>query len=299
MRLTDDDRNFGPLTIGRTSWRPWRLVLSSGGDDDGFPYCHLVGYAFGWVFLLRLPQLVQPLRVKVQAGWDEATVARMGRDWYYNVYPREYGFSLNEGHLSLYYGVQNETGMRNDVPRKYWGWFVPWTQWRFIRTSYFTPDLSHFATEWEHERRGRLRAEKYTDPGEACPTESFDFLDYDGEPRVAVTRIEEREWRFGTGYFKWLSLFRRPKIRRSLDLRFDKEIGREKGSWKGGTVGHSIEMEHGDLPSSAFRRYCGMEHRSKSGKYRITYIGRHLVVDPVGFLGNNALAVTPHPDVST
>lgn len=32
-----------------------------------------------------------------------------------------------------------------------------------------------------------------------------------------------------------------------------------KGSWKGGTIGHSIEMPPGELHADAFRRYCA-EH---------------------------------------
>ena len=51
------------------------------------------------------------------------------------------------------------------------------------------------------------------------------------------------------------------------------ETGREKGSWKGGTIGTSIEMLPGELHESAFRRYCDEEHRAKSGKYRIKFIG--------------------------
>lgn len=60
---------------------------------------------------------------------------------------------------------------------------------------------------------------------------------------------------------------------RNLDLRFSGETGREKGSWKGGTIGTSIEMRPGELHEAAFRRYCDEEHRAKSGKYRITFIG--------------------------
>ena len=67
------------------------------------------------------------------------------------------------------------------------------------------------------------------------------------------------EHRFGTKSFKWLSWFVAPKISRSLMLQFQKETGRRKKSWKGGTVGHSIRMLPGELHESAFRRYC-QEH---------------------------------------
>ena len=84
----------------------------------------------------------------------------------------------------------------------------------------------------------------------------FAFKDFDGEELTARTTIEEREWRFGVGWFAWLSLFRKPKISRYLEIAFSGETGKRKGSWKGGTTGHSIEMLPGELHESAFRRYC-------------------------------------------
>lgn len=108
---------------------------------------------------------------------------------------------------------------------------------------------------WWTEPKGMPWEERYAKEG-ACPSASFDFLDFDGELITAKTHIEEREWRFGEGRFKWLSLFRKPMIRRSLDIDFSKETGRRKGSWKGGTVGHSIDMLPGELHEAAFRRYC-------------------------------------------
>ena len=87
-----------------------------------------------------------------------------------------------------------------------------------------------------------------------------------------TTKIEEREWRFGTGYFKWMSLFRPAKISRSLKLDFSDEVGPEKGSWKGGTVGHSIDMLPGELHEEAFRRYCSEDHRSKYRKLKLRFV---------------------------
>lgn len=54
-------------------------------------------------------------------------------------------------------------------------------------------------------------------------------------------------------------------LRRSLDIRFSGETGHRKGSWKGGTVGHSINMLPGELHEAAFHRYC-TEHE-------MTFIG--------------------------
>ncbi len=85
---------------------------------------------------------------------------------------------------------------------------------------------------------------------------SFGFSDYDGEALTAVTRIEEREWQRGVRWCRFLSLFWPAKIRRSLDIQFSGETGKRKGSWKGGTIGHSIDMLPGELHEAAFGRYC-------------------------------------------
>lgn len=270
-RLTDNDRRLGPLTIGRASWNPFRLVFSTGGEDEGHETNHLTGYLFGWVARLDLPTRVQPHRIKhVAQGWDEATVARMGRNWYYEVFPREFGFCLHEGHLSIYHGPQTH----DSTTTKSWSCFLPWTQWRHIRRSFYDGEGKHFATEWDRHRGFMFRDtwEARQAVEKACPAAVFEFDDYDGERIQATCRVEEREWRFGTGWFKWLSLFRKSKIRRSLDLEFSKEVGPEKGSWKGGTLGTSTDMLPGETPEAAFRRYCGHEHNAKGRRFKIKFV---------------------------
>lgn len=268
-RLTDNDRRIGPITYGRSSWKPLRLVFSTGGGVDEFPRNHLTAYAFGWVARLTLPTKIKPWRMWVDTSryeWSKGPGSG-----YWEVDAREYGFSLHEGFLQVFHGPQTN----DSVTTKNTAWHLPWTQWRHVRKSLYDGDGKHFWTEW-----GRPRGFPFRDSWEvgraaekACPAAVFEFDDYDGERIRATCRVEEREWRFGTGWFKWLSLFRKPKIRRSLDLEFSAEVGREKGSWKGGTLGHGIEMLAGETPEAAFRRYCEQEHRSKSGPFRIKFVG--------------------------
>lgn len=265
-RLTNDDRRLGPLTWGRSGWDPWRIVLSSGDEEEGRARNSLTVYAFGWCARLWLPAVLQPHRVKVHAKyWDAATIERVGRDWYCETHPREFGFSLHEGFLQVFYGRQ--TG--DSATTQSWSKHLPWTQWRHVRLSLYDLEGNHFWTEpqpcLDWEERHRMR--------DAVPKARFEFTDYDGKRIVATTHIEEREWRLGEGWFKWLSLFRQPKIRPSLDIAFSEEVGPEKGSWKGGTIGHGIDMLPGELHEAAFRRYCEQNQRSKGGRYRITFVG--------------------------
>lgn len=273
IRWGDNDHYVGPFTFCFGDYKRFALSLHSGGqgdDDDGPPSLRLSIWTF--TFIARLPFMAPPHRTKIYPSpesWEPDVVARLGRNWYWDVEPREYGFSYGEGFLQVFYGIHPCDSSRDQV----WSCFLPWTQWRHIRHSFYDLNGKHFWSELEAEtenyRRARRlgrsdmwdeRREIVRQWEERCPTEVFSFKDFDGEELTVTTRIEEREWRFGTGWFKWLSMFRKPKIQRSLDLQFSGETGKRKGSWKGGTIGHSIGMLPGELHESAFQRYCD-EHQ--------------------------------------
>lgn len=243
------DRYFGPFTYSRDSKgnRPLAVILGS-GDGDDYPGCRLMVRGFGHTFILALPPVVRPFRGQVISqifGPQE------------EVCGREYGFSYNgeDGFLQIFFGRQ--TG--DSSTTQDWACFLPWKQWRHVRHSFYGRTGEHVATlpdtgesyladpgRWERERAIQ----------DAVPVVIFAFADFDNEFLTAETRIEEREWRRGTGWFKWLSVFEKSRIGRSLDIAFPREMGRGKGSWKGGTVGHSIDLLPGELHEAAFRRYC-------------------------------------------
>jgi hypothetical protein len=258
LRWSDNDYRLGPFLYARDrgSYRPLALMLSSAGEEDRV--CQLRLSAFGHTFIVALPPIIRPWRRWVDLSKYEWAQKDGGPQGYWDVHRREYGASLNEGFLSVHFGAQ--TG--DSRTTQDWCWFLPWTQWRHVRRSFYGLEGEHYATEWDGGPwpRDDVAWQKRWDAIKAmedgCPSCTFAFTDYDGEALTARTRIEEREWRFGTGWFKWLSAFRKPKISRDLDIRFSGETGKRKGSWKGGTVGHSIEMLPGELHESAFRRYC-------------------------------------------
>lgn len=281
LRWGDSDRYFGPFTWAYSKEYPhWAVVLRSRGDDDEESGQCSLRISTRWATLIiALPQIIRPWRQKVYPpSWDEATVKRLGRNWYWDIDPRQYGFTLSDGHLSVYYGRTGGACMDSRIQQQ-WGCFLPWTQWRHVRHTLYGLQGEHWATRWEwiealYQKRPDIdRWKLWRQREESCPAAQFRFKDFDDQELIATTRIEEREWRFGTGWFKWLSWFRRPKIHRSLDITFSGETGPEKGSWKGGTIGTSIEMLPGELHEAAFRRYCDQEHRSKYRKYAVTFKG--------------------------
>lgn len=272
-RLTDHDKTRGPFTLA-----PWKnsfaaYINSGDGGDDDDNGNRIMLIAFGWALRIAIPTIIQPWREKyIATSWDEETVKRMGRDWYYNVFPREYGFTLsNMGNgydfLQVYLGAQTHSSETTQN----WCTHLPWKQWDCVRSSVYEPDGTHFATEQRGEGRD---FREWSDARDKCPAAHFGFEDFDGEMIIATCKIEEREWHRGEGWFKWLKWFYPRKIRRSLDLHFSAEVGPEKGSWKGGTIGHGIDMEPGETPQQAFERYCQKEHDARHGrKFRIRFIG--------------------------
>lgn len=264
-RWGDHDHYLGPFTVSWSDhYRTFAVCLRSSDDEDRAATFRVSVGRFS--FLSVVPAwFVRPERKKVYPRWDAATVQRLGRDWYWDITPREYSVGITDGHMSVYYGrVTNDSSTE-----QYWGYFLPWTQWRHVRHSLYGFDGSHFWTEsrgagWEAFRNAK----------DACPRVAFDFEDHDGERLIATTMIEEREWHFGDGWFKWLSWFRPHKIRRNLDIEFSGETGPEKGSWKGGATGTGIEMLPGELHDAAFQRYCGEDHRSKHRPYKVKFLGR-------------------------
>lgn len=268
IRWSDNDRHFGPFTFARDRFARFGFVVTSANDEDRRAYAraHLAGFTL----LAPLPNwLIRPHKVKVVArGWDAETIKRMGRDWYWDIHERQFGAYTAEGALHVHYGASTHDSS-TDRSRCF---FFPWRSWRIIRHSLYGCDGQHFA-DLLHDApfssdgwKARQRTQ------DECPTVSFAFLDFDGEQITVTTKIEEREWKLGEGRWRWLSIFRRPRVTRSLDITFSSEVGERKGSWKGGTIGHSIEMLPGELHEDAFRRYCPKEG--------LTFIGRSAINPP-------------------
>ena len=260
IRWSDNDRYFGPFTYARDSrhYHPFAMGLDS-GDGDDYAGCRLPFSAFGHTIIVAIPAIIKPWRQWIDTSNREWSKGSSG---YWDQHRREYGFSIIEGAVHFHYGQQTH----DSSTTKSKCWFIPWRSWRHVRCSFYDLTGEHFATLPERGRLAKLGEAAWHNHWtvehaikDACPTASFEFNDYDGERITATTKIEEREWRLGEGKFKWLSLFCCAKICRSLDISFSKETGKRKGSWKGGTIGHSIDMLAGELHEAAFRRYCA-EH---------------------------------------
>ena len=223
----------------------FRVMLESG--DDEYPGCFLVLGLGKWRKQIAIPAIVKPgvCMVRGQYNYDEFIESR-------------YGVYLFENHFNICYG-RGDANFNRDIfgEEQRWSCFLPWMEWRHVRHSLYDLSGGHVFTQFDRDAaKGVKQYEDFRKQEPICPKRVFTFRDFDGEEIEATTHIEEREWHRGEGWFKWLSWFTPAKIRRSLDIQFNKETGKRKGSWKGGTIGHGIDMQPGELHESAFRRYC-------------------------------------------
>jgi hypothetical protein len=238
-KLTDNDRRFGPLTIGRTEHlNMYMLIVGNYRDDEDRYKTALTVYIKNTCMRLKLPNLISPY-----FEWRKCK-----EDGYFHFEPREYGISYHNSHVSILYGRQNMDSSTDQV----FGFFIPLTQWRVVSKTMYDIECKEF---YKHDAI-KNSWEEYYKKQEQCPRRHFKFKDFDGEEIIASTYIEQTLLRKGERWYRWIGYIMKPRIRRFLDIHFSSEVGKEKWSWKGGTVGHSIDILPEECHEEAFKRYC-------------------------------------------
>lgn len=242
-RYGDTDYRWGPFVYYVSSYKPIRATLNS-SDDEGDP-AYLNATAFGHGISIELPAwFLKPAKEEVKGKFGDYT----------QYWEREYGFSSSDGFFQIFYGRQTHS---SDTTKSK-GYFIPWIEKRFVEHRLFDKYFS----------RKVVYVQKASKPGEfSNDMDKFDkarqehcrrFLvrDFDGEVVTATATIEERVWKQGDGWFKWLSLFCKPFTRKEINITFSSEVGPRKGSWKGGTMGHGIDLEDWKTHYCGMHKYC-------------------------------------------
>ena len=219
------------------------FTINSGTDE--YPGCKLrLRVSEKLHVSIPLPPVIKPCVI------DRTYEDRNGKHTYKEYVERRYGVYLFENLLTVRYGKDFfNPGMYGDKDQA-WSTFLPWNEWRHVRYDLLNLDGSFYAREtgknWE-EYKLLLSSQ---------PSETHVFKDVDGEIIKARLTVEEREWRRGEGKFKFLSAVVPAKISRYIDIAFNSEVGKRKGSYKGGTTGHSTSLNSGETVTEAFKRYC-------------------------------------------
>jgi hypothetical protein len=129
---------------------------------------------------------------------------------------------------------------------KWWTWDIPFVTKDWVRTSILLKDDT-----WEHETQGNRKEFWKDEWKQKQKSWTYEYTDkYDGEIIPTTIYVDEREWR--PKWLKWTSLF--AKKNRGIDVHFSKECGRQKGSWKGGTIGCGYELLKNENPIDCLKR---------------------------------------------
>lgn len=156
--------------------------------------------------------------------------------------PPKYGISIHGNTFWIYRGGEGNWNGGN----KWWTWSIPFFTKEWVRTSILLNDGT-----WEHETKGN-RKNFYEDSWkEKQKSWTYEYTDiYDREVIPTTIYVDEREWR--PKWLKWTSLF--AIKRRQIDIHFHKEVGRRKGSWKGGCTKCGYELLPNETPIQCIKR---------------------------------------------
>lgn len=129
---------------------------------------------------------------------------------------------------------------------------MPWS-YEWVRTSKLLKDGA-----WWHETKGNRK--KYSKEQDQWELENLwseihraTYVTSGGavqDDLQATIKIEEREWR--QKWLMWTKIGN--KVSKDLAVSFDNEVGNQRGSWKGGTLGCGIKMKKDEQPIRALRR---------------------------------------------
>ena len=112
----------------------------------------------------------------------------------------------------------------------------------WVRTSILLKDDT-----WEHETKGNHKSFCNDEWKQKQKSWTYDYTDkYDREVIPTTIYVSEREWR--PKWLKWTSLF--SKKRRTIDIHFSKEVGKEKG----GYIGCGYELLPNEQPLDGLKR---------------------------------------------
>jgi hypothetical protein len=226
------------------------------------PHNVLKIYLFKKYWFIRIPELIKPKFVWVDTSkYDWAKPGPDGRCGYNDDIQRSYGFTTFDDALHIYYGIQpgswSSRDKKNSDHTKVI--YFPWREWERDRIEFLNLDKTVFSV-YRDKKNGALDFTSLNEHQEKVPKVVFAFNDFDGEEIQATCHLEVSHYHLGKGLFKFLRLFKK-RQHRTMDIRFSKEIGYEKNSWKGGTVGHSIEFLPSETPLETFTRYGTSEDR--------------------------------------
>jgi len=158
-----------------------------------------------------------------------------------------WGVNIHNNTLWIYIGG----GGNFEGGKKWITWNFPFLTKKWFRTSILLKDGS-WEHEFKNERLGERNKQFWKDEWkERQASWNYDYVDsYDNSVIPTTIYVEEREWR--PKWLQWTKLF--AITNKTIDVHFSKEVGKRKGSWKGGTIGCSYTLLPNETPLECLKR---------------------------------------------
>jgi len=166
------------------------------------------------------------------------------------------GIAIHNGAFWIYpFTDQHES--RRDHPwwKKNYCFDFPWTY-----THHLTEILEHKAnlpglakTIWDDSEKDFMGTWEARKKAEQSVSETYDYVyrlkSGETQIRKATVHVDRMTWRA-----RWWPIIPREKVRTSINVTFNDEVGEGTGSWKGGCTGCGYDMLHGETPLECLRR---------------------------------------------
>ena len=147
----------------------------------------------------------------------------------------KWGIAIHNNTFWLYKGGKGNMNGGS----KWWTWNIPFITKDWVRTSILLKDDTWAKSFYDKELKDKQKKWDYV------------YTDkYDNEKIPTTIYVEEREWR--PKWLKWTKMF--AIINRTIDVHFSKEVGKRKGSWKGGTLGCGYTLRKNETPLECLKR---------------------------------------------
>lgn len=161
----------------------------------------------------------------------------------------KYGIAIHNDTFWIYKGgfYDESIGQVQDRNSS-WSWYLPFFSYEFDGHWIQNQDR-----EWVlmgNRQNDGPEPWKFRESGNAyTESHSYKYTLRSGQiqERTATCTIEKRKW-----HRKWFPFLKRTS--QVIDIEFSDEVGERSGSWKGGTIGCSYEMESNDTIKSCLRR---------------------------------------------
>lgn len=153
-----------------------------------------------------------------------------------------YGMAIHDNTFWIYTGGNYDSSMGQVTSGEWITWHIP-----FFSREFKSHEILDTQDKWITMGKGfNEKPESFEFREDGAKIWQFDYT-YEDQQAIAKCVMERRTW-----YRKWLPFMK--ETRTTLDVQFNREMGSQAGTWKGGVIGTSIEMTSGETAEQALRR---------------------------------------------